>query len=63
MIYFGSESETAADDADGQVLRIPCEKDYFLNIIFQYNHESAKDYRRFRVMMNRDGIKNIEEIA
>lgn len=50
-------------DADGQVLRIPCEKDYFLNIIFQYNHESAKDYRRFRVMMNRDGIKNIEEIA
>lgn len=50
-------------DADGQVLRIPCEKDYYLNIIFQYNHEGAKDYRRFRVRMNRDGIKSMEEIA
>ena len=49
-------------DDDGNVLTIPCGKNYYLNIVFQYDHEGIRDYKRFRVEMNRDGIQDITEI-
>lgn len=49
-------------DDNGDVLTIPCEKNYYLNIVFQYDHEGVRDYKRFRVEMNRDGIQDIAEI-
>lgn len=48
---------------DGSYITVPCEKDYYLNFVFQYHYAGQdEDYRRFRVAVNRDGIKDIAEI-
>ena len=49
-------------DDDGQMVTLQCERDYFLNIVMQYNYDSTTVYKRFRIMVNRDGIKRIEPI-
>ncbi|MBQ0077228.1 MAG: hypothetical protein KBS55_01145, partial [Bacteroidales bacterium] len=47
---------------DGNVLEIPCEKDYPVNIILQYTSASHTEFKRFRITLNRDGIRSIEEV-
>lgn len=48
---------------DGNTVNVSCERDYYLNFVFQYDYAGrTEDYRRFRVAINRDGIKDITEI-
>ncbi len=37
------------------------QKIYYLNIVFQLQHAEQVEYRRFRVVMTRDGVLRIEE--
>lgn len=59
----------------GEVLQIPCDKVYYINIILQTNWDETgrgslvvknkhlkSDYQRFRVALTRNGIDSIEEI-
>lgn len=51
-------------DSEGRIIKVPCEKDYYLNFVFQYDYAGRpEDFRRFRVAINRDGIKSITEIS
>lgn len=47
---------------DGEVIKVPCERDYCIHIVFQYDYEGSRDLKLFRVYINRDGIKEIEEV-
>lgn len=49
-------------EPDGNIAMIPCEKDYFMNIVLQYKEGGKECYKCFRIMMNRDGIKSVIEI-
>ena len=37
------------------------DKAYYLNFIIQCKYEGISEYKRYRVCLCRDGIKNIEE--
>lgn len=49
-------------DEKDEVSKISGEKVYFVNIVMQFNHEDLTIYRRYLVILNRKGIKKIEEI-
>lgn len=49
-------------DESGEPVSIPCDRDYFINIILQYRYAETVEYKRFRIALNRDGIKSIDEI-
>jgi hypothetical protein len=36
------------------------EKIYYLNLIIQFKYEEQLEYKRYRLVMNREGIKEIE---
>ncbi len=48
---------------DGTVREVLCPKEYYLNIVLKYEYDSTCDYKHFRITLDRDGIKGIEEIA
>lgn len=39
---------------------INAEKIYYINIIMQFRYEEQLEYKRYRLVVNREGIKNIE---
>ncbi|MCQ2146684.1 MAG: hypothetical protein MJZ16_04115 [Bacteroidales bacterium] len=47
---------------DGEMVDVPCTKDYFLNTILQYRYGDVTEFRRFRITLNRDGIKDLQEV-
>jgi hypothetical protein len=47
------------DEYNNPVL-INTEKIYYLNLIMQLRHEDQLEYKRYRLVMNREGIKEIE---
>lgn len=47
---------------DGVVGTVYGEKVYYLNFVMQIQHREQKDYRRFRLVLNREGILNIEHL-
>lgn len=49
-----------APTGNGQFQPVDGEKDYFLNFVMQLKYESEVYYRRYRVCLNRKGIKKIE---
>ena len=49
-------------DADSEVEKIMGVKNYYINIIIQYNHDDVESLKRYRVGFNRDGINSIKEI-
>ena len=49
-------------DDDGNIVEIPCKKDYHINIVLQYEQGKETDYKHFRISLTRDGIQSIEEI-
>lgn len=55
------EIPVATLDENGEITTEKVQKIYYLNIVFQLQHEGQSDYRRFRVVMTRDGILRIEE--
>lgn len=36
---------------------------YHLNLVIKYHSKSSTTYKRFRIVLNRDGIRRIEEVA
>jgi translation elongation factor EF-Ts len=49
-------------DADSEVEKIMGVKNYYINIIIQYNHDDEESLKRYRVGFNRDEINSIKEI-
>lgn len=49
-------------DDQGRVYSIPCAKVYFVNIIQQYNYGGKTEYKRFRLELDRNGIRGMEEV-
>ena len=47
---------------NGEILEVPCTKDYHINIVLRYKHGSECDFKHFRISLTRDGIRSIEEI-
>lgn len=50
-------------DADGAVRAVRCPKEYHVHCVMQYNHADETDYKHFRIVLTRDGIQSIQEIA
>ena len=55
------EIPVAILDDDDEISVEKVQKIYYLNIVFQLHHADQTEYRRFRVVMTRDGILRIEE--
>lgn len=53
--------DTLSDD--GGVRAVPCPKEYYLNIVLKYEYDQTSDYKHFRITLDRDGIKGIEEMG
>ena len=49
-------------DSHGEILEIPCTKDYHINIVLQYEQGEETEFKHFRISLTRDGIQTIEEI-
>lgn len=47
-------------DEHNNPILINTEKIYYLNLIMQLRHEDQLEYKRYRLVMNREGIKEIE---
>jgi hypothetical protein len=41
---------------------VQAEKIYFVNILMQFRNEDQHDYKRYRIIFNREGIKEIEHL-
>ena len=48
-------------DGNDEIVVEKVQKIYYLNIVFQLQHAEQVEYRRFRVVMTRDGVLRIEE--
>lgn len=55
------EIPVAILDDDDEIVVEKVQKIYYLNIVFQLHHADQTEYRRFRVVMTRDGVLRIEE--
>jgi len=49
-------------DEDGNLKSISVRKIYYINIVFQLQHDSDIEYHHFRVVMSRDGVLQVNEI-
>ncbi len=48
---------------ENQYKKIKGDRVYHINIIIQYNMDGIIEYRRFRIISNREGIKRIEKVC
>ena len=49
-------------DDQGQLVTVSIPKIYYVNIIFQLQHDGEAEYHHFRITMTRNGVKTIDEI-
>ena len=49
-------------DADGNVTTINVQKSYYINIVFQLQHDGSITYHHFRITMTRDGVLHVVKI-
>lgn len=49
-------------DADGNISSVRVEKIYYVNIVFQLQHDGEIEYHHFRITMTRNGILSINKI-
>ena len=49
-------------DQDGNIRSMSVRKTYYINIIFQLQHDGHAEYHHFRIVMSRDGIIQVNEI-
>jgi mannose/cellobiose epimerase-like protein (N-acyl-D-glucosamine 2-epimerase family) len=49
-------------DEDGNVITIHVQKSYYINIVFQLQHDGSVKYHHFRITMTRDGVLHIVEL-
>ena len=48
-------------DSDGVISTIEVEKIYYVNIIFQLQHDDVSEYHHFKISMTRDGVLDIRK--
>ena len=49
-------------DQNGNVITIQVQKSYYLNLVFQLQHDGQVKYHHFRITMTRDGVLHVVEI-
>ena len=49
-------------DESGTLRQLKVQKIYYVNIIFQLQHDGATEYHHFRISMSRDGVVDITEL-
>lgn len=49
-------------DAEGNVVTINVQKSYYINIVFQLQHDNEVEYHHFRITMTRAGVLHIVEM-
>lgn len=49
-------------DADGSMKTTSIQKIYYVNIVFQLQHEGEPEYHHFRITMTRNGVQAIDKI-
>jgi hypothetical protein len=49
-------------DADGQLFTASIQKIYYVNIVFQLQHDNDIQYHHFRITMTRTGVQAIDKI-
>ena len=49
-------------EQDGSIKSISVRKTYYINIVFQLQHDDKAEYHHFRIVMSRDGILQVNEI-
>ena len=49
-------------DAEGRVVPVSVQKIYYINMVIQLSYGGKSDYRRFRIVMARDGIIAVEQM-
>ena len=47
-------------DESGKVKQVMCPKEYYLNIVLSYTYDDVQDFKQFRIILDRNGIKAIE---
>ena len=50
-------------DADGNMAVLPVQRIYYVNVLFQLQHDGEVEYRHFRITMTRNGIQAVTEIS
>jgi len=56
-------TEVKIFDETGNLVEALCEKDYYINFVMEYQYGEVTEYRRFRMVLNRDGIRSFDSIA
>lgn len=49
-------------DDNGSIQTVDCDRDYYLNLVLQYQYDNTTEFKCFRIDLSRDGIKSIEEV-
>ena len=49
-------------DAEGNMMTSSVQKIYYVNIVFQLQHEGEAEYHHFRITMTRNGVQAIDKI-
>jgi hypothetical protein len=49
-------------DDKGNILQLKVQKLYYVNIVFQLQHDSETEYHHFRISMTRNGVIDIEKL-
>lgn len=49
-------------DAEGNMMTSSVQKIYYVNVVFQLQHEGEAEYHHFRLTMTRNGVQAIDEI-
>lgn len=47
---------------DGHLSLVQLDKVYYLHVILQYTYDNTTEFKHFRIELNRDGIRGIEEM-
>ena len=49
-------------DSEGNLKSMSARKTYYINIVFQLQHDGNTSYKHFRVVMSRDGVVQVDEM-
>lgn len=47
---------------DGKVVSLPCERNYYMNLVLQIQSGESVQFKRFRITLNTEGVKAIEPV-
>lgn len=50
-------------DDDGNMTILPVQRIYYVNVLFQLQHDGEVEYHHFRIAMTRNGIQEVNEIS